>query len=48
MSAEDVKEHVDRALEAAATGNVDADDVEEILDDAYERLEALRVVRGEA
>jgi len=48
MTAEDVREHVDRALETAVANGADLDDVEAILDDALDRVDQLRVVRGEA
>lgn len=45
MSAEDVREHVDRALETAVASGADLDDVESILEDAKERVDELRVLR---
>lgn len=45
--AEDVREHVDRALDCAAANGVPADDVEEIFDEALARVDALRAVRGD-
>ena len=45
---EDVREHVDRALEQAVATGADLDDVEAILDDAQGRLDELRALRGEA
>lgn len=47
MSAEDVREHVDRALETAVVGDVDLDEVEAILEDAQSRIDELRTVRGD-
>lgn len=47
MSSEDVKEHIDRALETAVASNADLDDVEAELKDALDRVEQLRVIRGE-
>lgn len=48
MSAEDVREHVDRALETAVATGADLDDVDAILRDAQDRLDQLRVLRGDA
>jgi len=48
MTAEDVREHVDRALETAIASDADLDEVEAILDDAQGRLEEIRTLRGEA
>ncbi|WP_176451136.1 hypothetical protein [Halorubrum sp. Ea1] len=45
---EDVREHVDRALEQAVASGADLDEVEAILDDAQDRLDELRALRGEA
>lgn len=45
--AEDVREHVDRALQTAVASDVPLDEVEEILADAEGRVDELRVVRGE-
>ncbi|CAL92447.1 hypothetical protein BJ1_gp25 [Halorubrum virus BJ1] len=45
---EDVREHVDRALEQAVATGADLDEVEAILDDAQNRLDELRALRGEA
>ena len=45
---EDVREHVDRALEQAVATGADLDDVEAIFDDAQGRLDELRALRGEA
>jgi hypothetical protein len=45
---EDVREHVDRALEQAVVSNADLDEVEQILEDGLERVEQLRAIRGEA
>jgi hypothetical protein len=45
--AEDVREHFDRAMDTAAAAGVPADDIEEMLDDLHDRVEALRAVRGE-
>lgn len=46
--AEDVRDHVDRALETAVANGADLDEVETILDDAQSRVDELRVLRGEA
>jgi len=48
MSSEDVRQHIDRALDTAVVHNVDLDEVEAILENAQERLDELRVLRGEA
>ncbi|WP_435065925.1 hypothetical protein [Halobaculum sp. EA56] len=48
MSSEDVQDLVDDALERAVANGTDLDEVERILDDARERLEQLRTLRGEA
>ncbi|MDL5361317.1 hypothetical protein [Halalkalicoccus sp. NIPERK01] len=48
MSREDVREHVDRALESAVATNTDLDDVEAEFQNALERVEELRVIRGES
>lgn len=48
MSSEDVKEHIDRALETAVASNADLDDVEAYLENAQGRIEELRILRGEA
>lgn len=48
MTAEDVREHVDRALETAVASDADLDEVEAILEDAQGRIEELRMLRGEA
>lgn len=45
---EDVREHIDRALEQAVATGADLDDVEAMLDDAKERVDELRTLRGEA
>lgn len=45
---EDVREHVDRALEQAVATGADLDDVEAILDDAQQRVDHIRALRGEA
>jgi hypothetical protein len=47
MSAEDVREHVDRALEQAVAGRVETDELEAIFEEALDRVEGLREVRGE-
>ena len=48
MTAENVREHVDRALETAVANGADLDEVEAILEDAQGRVEELRMLRGEA
>ena len=45
---EDVREHIDRALEQAVATGADLDDVEAMLDDAKDRVDELRTLRGEA
>ncbi len=45
---EDVREHVDRALEQAVASGADLDEVEAILEDAQNRVDELRALRGEA
>ena len=45
MSAEDVREHVDRALEQAVASGADLDDVEAILEDAQSRVDDIRELR---
>jgi hypothetical protein len=45
MSKEEVREHVDKALETAVAKDVSLDDVETILRGAEERVHELRVVR---
>lgn len=47
MSSEDVRQHVDRALDTAVVHDVDLDEVEAILEDAQARLDELRMMRGE-
>jgi len=43
MSAEQLREQVDNAVEQAIVGDADVDDIETILSEAQERLEAVRV-----
>lgn len=43
---EDVRDHVDRALETAVATGADLDDVETILEGAMQRVEELRVLRS--
>ena len=43
---EDVREHVDRALEQAVATGADLDDVEAILEDGLNRLDELATERG--
>ena len=47
MSAEDVQELVDKALDKVVVGDVDLDEAERILEDAQGRIGELRVLRGE-
>ena len=44
---EDVREHVDRALETAVATNADLDEVEAILEDGLDRVDQLRALRGD-
>lgn len=44
---EDVREHIDRALEQAVATGADLDDVEAMLDEAQDRVDELRTLRGE-
>ena len=46
--AEDVRGRIDEALELAVAGNVDLDEVEAALTDAQDRVDQLRVMRGDA
>lgn len=48
MSAEEFRERVDNALETAVAGDADLDDVDLALEDARQRLEEIRALRGEA
>lgn len=45
---EDVREHVDRALEQAVANGTALDEVEVILEDGLDRVNELRTLRGEA
>lgn len=45
---EEVREHVDRALETAVAKDVDLDELEDALEDALGRVDELRALRGEA
>jgi len=45
---QDVREHVDRALEQAVASDADLDEVEAIFDEAQDRLDEIRALRGEA
>lgn len=45
MSAEDVGELVDRALEQAVASGADLDDVESKLEDALDRVDDIRELR---
>jgi len=48
MSAEDFRDRLDRALEQAVAGDADLDDVMSALHDAEDRLEQVRVLRGDS
>jgi hypothetical protein len=48
MSIEDVREHLDRAMDKAIVGDVDLDDVEHELDKRQDRLSELRAMRRES
>lgn len=48
MSKEEVREHIDKALETAVAKDVPLDDVDSLLQDASSRVDELRVVRGDA
>ncbi|UIO98930.1 hypothetical protein Hbl1158_10325 [Halobaculum sp. CBA1158] len=48
MSAEDVQELIDDALGVAVANDTDLDEVERILTDAVDRVDQLRIARGEA
>ncbi|QLG62863.1 hypothetical protein [Halorarum salinum] len=45
---EQVREHLQRALDAAVTSDADLDEAEEAFDEFKGRIDDLRVVRGEA
>lgn len=47
MSAEDFREDVTRAMEKAVAGETDLDDIEGVLEAKLERVEELRILRGE-
>lgn len=47
MSLEDVNELLDRAMDKAVVGDVDLDAVEAELEARIDRLDELRVLRGE-
>lgn len=48
MSSEDLKQAVDRSVGQAIGGDADLDEVEAVLRDALNRIEEVRVYRGEA
>lgn len=48
MSDEEFREKLDRALESAIAGDADLDNVDAALKDARERVEEIRVLRGDA
>lgn len=45
MTAEEVREHVRSALQIAAAGDADLDEVRDILDNAQSRVDAIEVAR---
>lgn len=47
MSVEELKQSVDSAVSAAVAGDADLDEVEAVLDDAKDRLQAVRAFRGD-
>lgn len=47
MTLEDVREHLDRAMDAAVVGHVDLEDVEHELEKRLDRVDELRAMRGE-
>jgi len=47
MSCEDLKQAVDRAVSQAIAGDADLDEVERVLRDTLDRIEDIRVYRGE-
>lgn len=47
MTLEDVREHLDRAMEGAIVDSVDLDDVEHELHKRLDRIDELRAMRGE-
>ncbi|SEQ28644.1 hypothetical protein [Natrinema salaciae] len=48
MSAEEFRATLDTALASAIAGDADLDDVSESLQDAQERVDEVRAMRGEA
>jgi hypothetical protein len=47
MSLEDVRRHLDDAMDKAIVGNVDLDDLEHELEKRQRRVEELRTMRGD-
>lgn len=47
MTAEEFREQVTSALEQAVVGDNDLDAIEAVLDDAKDRVDTVRVMRGE-
>jgi len=47
MSSEKVQEHIDEAAELVVVGDVDIDDAIAMFEQATERLEQVRTMRGE-
>jgi hypothetical protein len=48
MAIEEFRDDVERALQQAIANDEDLDDVERVLDDIHDRVEELRIVRGDA
>lgn len=48
MSGEEFRDKLDSALETAVAGDADLDDVHDALEDAQDRIEQIRLLRGEA
>jgi len=46
MSAEQLREQVDDAVEQAIAGDASLDEIDSILQDAQDRLDAVRAYRG--
>lgn len=46
MSAEELRERVDEAVEQAVVGDASLDDIDAILADARQRLDEIRAFRG--
>lgn len=48
MSEEDVREHLQRAVDLVAAGHVDPEDAEELFAEYESRIDFIRAARGEA